>query len=295
MPDIPLANTSTVGELDDPFNLVNGLDNDDPNPFHPSDVICAGLRAVEIPAAGDDPEYIAGDMSVTFDTLSKALGRTIGRTRMWAPFTEFFGPETYRGITLPADFVVYDDQVFLVTTSFNSAATFEEKQSGTMVMERLTRDSDYQFLEMCGSAVAPLVVGSPVLRYLSIRYMEIHKELSLPNDRLDTDKEYLRAACNVDITTDLVLTMKRLHNGGSETVGTITFVAGSYGSDTWVQGDFVFNDAGSGSNAASLITLTDNTQLVIEATSIPAEIQWVTVNILGKFINYQSPYYNFPV
>lgn len=292
MSTIPLVDTALINEQDDPYDLVDPSDTNDPVPFHASDTISIGLRAVTIPSGPNDPEYLAGDMSISFEVLLNAMGRSIGQTVPWVPDLPVYGSETYRGVEFPANKITFEGSVFLANTT-ETSPTFDER---TLNLSRFTMDTDPELLELTASAEAPLLPGKAILRYKPIRYFEIPKEQTLPNLRLDTPKEYLRAVCNRGLSSNLELVIKKYYNGGSLIVGTIVFdEANATDTDTWIHGVFTFNDTESGSEAASLINVNMDYMLAIEALNVPVDFEWVTITMLGIFKKYVDPSYNIAV
>lgn len=291
MSTIPLVDTALINEQDDPYNLVNPSDPDDPVPFHASDTISIGLRAVTIPSGPNDPEYLAGDMSISFEVLLKAMGRSIGQTVPWVPDLPVYGSETYRGVEFPANKITFEGSVFLANTT-ETSSTFNER---TLNLSRFTMDTDPELLELTGSADAPMLVGKAVLRYKTIRPFYIPLQQSLPNERLSYDMDYNVAVCNGSITSSLVLTIKRYYNGGVSTIGTITFDPLTPSTDTWVYGAFAFNDSAMGPEATTVLYCSADEMFVVEATTVPVDFEWVSVTLLGKFMKYVHPAYNIPV
>lgn len=291
---IPLNETSTIADLNDPYSLLDPFNGDDPDPFHDSDYISIGLRPVTIPATIDEPEYIEGDLSITYEVLKNALGRNFGRIRPWKGFTTYYGKETYRGIDLPPDIVEYNGELFITLETFNSDATFNERPGGNLVLSRVRLDTDPDYLEISGSANSPLLAGDKVIRYNTIRDVRVLAGRDLPNDRLLRQiTGFNNAVCNGDITTDLVLTIKRYWDGGNDTVGTITFTPLTIPNAVkFVYGVYAFNDASLGAQAATGTIIDAGDLLVVEATTIPTEFSFVSITMLGDFINYQSPLYN---
>lgn len=291
MSTIPLVDTALINEQDDPYDLVDPSDTNDPVPFHASDTISIGLRAVTIPSGPNDPEYLAGDMSISFEVLLNAMGRSIGQTVPWVPDLPVYGSETYRGIEYPANKITFEGSVFLANTT-ETSPTFDER---TLNLSRFTMDTDPELLELTGSADAPMLVGKAVLRYKTIRPFFIPLQQSLPNERLSSDSEYNVAVCNGSITSELVLSIKRYWNGGVTTIGTITFDPLTPSSDTWVYGAFVFNDTSNGPSAATLLYCPADEMFVVEATTVPVDFEWVSVTLLGIFKKYVDPSYNIGV
>lgn len=293
---IPLADTQTIAEQTNPYDLMDPVNSNDPVPFHPSDVISMALRPVEIQAIGDDPIYLQGDMSVTYDMLANAIGRQFGRILQWTPNTTYYGPTTIRGLKLAGDTVKHDTGVYNVLVDFISDASFEERINGALVMSRVTLDSDLQYLELTGSAAAPVIPGTAILRYPVIRPLDVFKQYELPNVRLGQGlQQWHRAICNADITTDLVLQIKNVYNGGESIIGDIIFTAPAVPAPgEWVDGVITFNDIASGAEATTRLHISTFEMLVIEADTVPVELQFVSVNLLGQFMNYQSPYFNIP-
>lgn len=294
---IPLADTQTIAEQNDPYTLINPSNTNDPIPFHPTDVITMGMRVATIPTSGDAPEYGEGDMTITYEMLANAIGRQFGRTLPWIPNSIFYGPTTWHGIEIPADTVQHETGLYRVLVDVETSASFEERIDGTLVFSRLTQDTDLQYLELTGSATAPITAGMAILRYPVIRVLDIYKEYELPNVRLGQGlQQWHRAICNADITTDLVLQIKNVYNGGESIIGDITFTAPAIPAPgEWVDGVITFSDIASGAEAATRLHIPNYQMLVVEADTVPAELQFVSVNFLGQFMNYQSPYFNIPV
>ena len=283
MPTIPLEDTALISEQDDPYNLVDLTNLDDPVPFHSTDTISIGLRTASIPATGDEPYYEAGDMSISYGLLLNAFGRQIGQTHVWFENLPIVGPQTYRGVALPPNKIFFEGSMFLANSD-ELSSVFNERD---LNLSRFTMDTDSELLELTGSADAPLLPGKAIVRYKTIRNFRIEKEQSLPNSRLGSPDEYLRAVCNSGLSTNLVLTIKKYYNGGSVTAGTIVFDEATVSpGDTWINGVFTFNDPD--------VYVKRNYMFVVEATDVPVDFEWVSINMLGTCIKYVDPSYNAP-
>lgn len=287
MSTIPLVDTSLVNGFDDPFSLVDGLDTDNPIAMHDDDV-CYFLRPSEI--IGDipngDPHYTEGDISITWGGLVEMLGRKIGRTVEWAPNLSLYGPHSVNNINLPPDMVTYNGDLFIVLSDHVTGATFSEIETNQLVLSRVTLDQDDDYVEIIANAVSPLVVGNVISRYAPIRKLDVFRFYNLPNIRLQPDDtDYHVARCNGNISTPLVINLKRVYNNGESTIGTITFTPEV--GKTVIDGVIAFNDP-STSNPSAVMHFGFTEMLFFEASTIPVDFEWVTITLLGVMRNYKS-------
>ncbi len=288
MPTIPLEDTFLISEGEDPSNIVMGLDGANPVTLH-SDDVCYFLRPTTIPGdiPNQIPEYTAGDISLTWAQLSNMLGRAIGRTVEWQPNTDFYGPHVYNGINLPPDIVSWNGELFITLSDFTSGASFNETSVNDLVLSRITLDQDDDYVEIIANATSPILANSIISRYAPIRKLDVFRFYNLPNSRLQVDDtDYHVARCNGNISTPLVISLKRVFDNGESTIGTITFTPEV--GKTVIDGVIVFNDPAAGPDPTVLMHFGFTEMLFFEATTIPIDFEWVSITLLGVMRNYRS-------
>lgn len=307
-PAIPLNQTSLFSEfasLDNGFNDNNGPGN----PYADSAVysllndsdIFPMERAQTTTDLSKGLQYLEENYGVTAAELKQYVLQGLSRVIPWRPDTEYFMEirDLDNNLVRGPDIVTHNGSVYVATQNFTSGTNFLEKEYAGDTSFNLTRiklDTDTEYVEISATATSPLLVGDVIGRYISMRYMTIYKEYTLPNaaSAAESPNVVHVAMCNGNITTDCTIKIMCERFGATpEHIGDITFTA-PVGSFRTVGGVFTFNDSNSGPNASTEIYLDKGRMIYFEMENIPAELEWVAINILAAAeVNYTHP--NFTV
>ena len=307
-PAIPLNQTSLFSEfasLDNGFNDNNGPGN----PYADSAVysllndsdIFPMERAQTTTDLSKGLQYLEENYGVTAAELKQYVLQGLSRVIPWRPDTEYFMEirDLDNNLVRGPDIVTHNGSVYVATQNFTSGTNFLEKEYAgdtSFNLARIKLDTDTEYVEISAAATSPLLVGDVIGRYISMRYMTIYKEYTLPNaaSAAESPNVVHVAMCNGNITTDCTIKIMCERFGATpEHIGDITFTA-PVGSFRTVDGVFTFNDSNSGPNASTEIYLDKGRMIYFEMENIPAELEWVAINILAAAeVNYTHP--NFTV
>lgn len=287
---IPLDYTKTFSDLLSVYEAsippadVGGLPPITPDTVFPLEIVNEG-------------GYVDGTYNVRAYDLKEWLLAGLGQIKHWAPDTFFYPArvDVSGDIVYPADVVYFEDALYLVLQEFQSGAGFEERVGGSVVLDRLTKDSDKQYNEITVASFEPFDVGQVLGQYTSIRYFSILKEYAFPNNNLDTLRQWHVALCNASINSPVVIDIKRRnYTVGITTIGTITFTP-NVDDPHQILGVLDFNDPNSGSQAATRLFMEAGDSLFFTLNTTSPTLEWVSINLIGEFIQYTSPYFNIPV
>lgn len=224
------------------------------------------------------------------------IRQPVGNVWRWEPNTPFYAETLVDGQMVPADIVFYQGDLYITNVDFTSGGTFEERRwPEGLVLSRLTKDIDLEYLEITANASAPLTTGQEIGAYIAMRKMTIYEQESLPNARLNGPKQHHVAACNIGITSPLIIDVKRWNGGNNteEQIGTITFDPN--GQSGWIPGVFVFSDPNQPPAPEPTQMFFDvYDTLILRANTVPSGFQWVRVNLLGTCLKFVSPDYDLP-
>lgn len=293
LPPIPAEDTSLVSEFDDIYNgTPDAFDiDDDPLPVGEDDYVYL-MRPVEYTVDGGT--LLPGDYRLTPNNIVKMVLHGKSTIVPWRPFTNYEGLREHYNTGNPVrapDVIFHNNSLYFCLVDFQSDENFSVFASDggdSLVLSRLTLDTDLQYLELTSSIKAPILAGDELLAYaLGRREMRIYNDYALPFP-YGGGVDYRRAICNGDITTTSVFNINRLNmNDGVVTIGTITFEP-DLNIPALINGVFDITDTRGGGD---FILMKRDEVLIIEAVTVGMDLAWVRLNILGEFISYRSPYH----
>lgn len=286
---IPLDYTVTFSGLPSVFDST----------LPPSDV--GGIPPITpdtvFPLEKVDQGGIDGTYNVTGRGLKDWLFAGVGNIREWVVDEYYFATriDVTGTIVYPPDIVSHENNLYVVLQDFHAGEGFDEYSGGSVVLDRITKDSDYQYNEITASAFEPFVAGQVLGQYTSLKRFSIYKEHAFPNSNLSTPQQYHVALCNSNIDSPVVVDIKRRNwYMGVRTIGTITFTP-NVDDPHEIRGDIVFNDIyNAGSEFATEMHFEQNDSLFFMLNTTNPTLEWLSINLLGTFINYTSPYFNRP-
>lgn len=307
-PAIPLNQTSLFSEfasLDDGINDTNGPGNPYADPtvyslLNDSDIFPME-RTQTTAVLSKGLEYLEENYAVTAAELKQYILQGLSRVIPWRPNTDYFASvrDIDNNLVRGPDIVTHNGSIYVATQDFTSGTDFLEKDyagNPTINLTRIKLDTDTEYVEISAAAASPLLVGDVIGRYVSMRYMTIYKEYTLPNAASAAESPNVEheAMCNGNITTDCTIKIMCERFGTTpEHIGDITFTA-PVGSFRTVQGVFTFNDNYSWPNTSTELSLGKGFMLYFEMENIPAELEWVAINMLAAAeVNYTHP--NFTI
>lgn len=236
----------------------------------------------------------AGTYSVTGRGLKDWLLAGLGNIREWVVDEFYYATrmDVSGTILYPPDIITHDNSLYVVLQDFQAGASFNERPSN-VVLDRISKDSDLQYNEITAAAFEPFVTGQVLGQYTSLRRFSIYKEHAFPNANLFAPQQYHVALCNSTIDSPVVVDIKRRNRySGIRTIGTITFTP-NVDDPHEIRGDIVFNDIyNAGSEFATEMHFAENDSLFFALNTTSPTLEWLSINLLGTFINYTSPYFN---
>lgn len=286
---IPLDYTVTFSGLPSVFDST----------IPPSDV--AGIPPITSDTVFPLEKVGQGDIDGTFRVTGRGLKdwllAGLGNIREWV-VDEFYYTtrmDVTGTILYPPDIVSHDNNLYVVLQDFQAGATFDEHAAGGVTLDRITKDSDLQYNEITAAAFEPFVASQVVGQYTTIRSFSILKEYPFPNSNLGTPQQWHVALCNATIDSPVVIDIKRRNFAvGVTTIGTITFTP-NVDDPHQILGVLDFNDPNSGSQAATRLFMGAGDSLFFTLNTTSPTLEWVSINLIGEFIQYTSPYINVPL
>lgn len=238
-----------------------------------------------------------GTYNVTAGGLKDWLLAGLGNIREWVVDEFYFATrmDVSGTILYPPDIISHDNSLYVVLQDFQAGATFDERPEG-VVLDRISKDSDLQYNEITAAAFEPFVSGQVLGQYTSLRRFSIIKEHAFPNANISAARQYHVALCNSSIDSPVVVDIKRRNSTtGIRTIGTITFTP-SIDDPHQTVGVIEFNDIyNAGSQFATLLFFEENDSLFFTLNTTSPTLEWLSINLLGTFVNYVSPYFNMQV
>lgn len=290
---IPLVDTVTAGDLLSIFDAVD-------TPVGPVDLpplldgdLFTIQRVAEETVGGK--VYAEGDFIITGEELRQWVIGPNSVVRPWMPETDYYGPYTDDdGVDHAGEIVSHAGSLYNVLSDFFTESTFADIDGGTVVFSRITMDSDLQYIELPFSAVGPFLPNQTIGMYNPITGSVTVRELwNLPNTLPPHEQNlpFSKFYCNPEITTNTVVTLYQMWDGGEEAVGTITFDPLN-ALTSYVPGVFdVLSDGESGPD----FTIGTGDILIARVTTAAAELSWVSLNMLASKQSVRSPEFNIPV
>lgn len=255
-----------------------------------------GVPSGPTPAEGDNSTAFATtefvqQVATLLQLANTALTQRLdiaGQIKHWRPNTTYYTNGNINDVPFPANIVFYNGSLYLVLQDFTSEVDFSEKSGATLVLSRLSMDTDPDVLELYAGAMAPLWLNQELGGYLALRNFDIYRQHVVPHIVNGTLMQIHMAMCNGSITDTNVVTLRRTNvlDGTIDNVATITFntTAGPAG----MPGTIVFNDAAS-PDPTNRITVKRGDALSFVLTTKSVDLAWVRINMVGNFISYLSP------
>ena len=284
---IPLDYTKTFSDLLSVYEAsipptdVGGLPPIIPDTVFPLEIVGEG-------------GYTDGTYNVRAYDLKEWLLAGVGQIKHWTADTLYYPArvDVSGNIVYPPDVVWFNDALYLVLSEFQSGAGFEERVGGTVVLDRLTKDSDLQYNEITAAAFEPFDVGQVLGQYTAVRSVSILKEYPFPNSNIATPQQWHVALCNASIDSPVVVDIKRRnYTAGVTTIGTITFTP-NIDDPHQTLGVLAFNDSNSGAQDTTRLYMEAGDSLFFTLNTTSPTLEWLSVNFIGQFVNYTSPYFN---
>lgn len=250
----------------------------------------SGLPTTPTPATNTNNTQIANTAFVKQSIDNFYNNSLLGRIWKWTPNTVYYAARVVSATDSAPDVIFYDNQLFVVIQDFTSSTTFSEKSGASVVLSKLTADTDVDYLELMMQANAPLSLNQEIGSYLCVRDFVIDKQHTFPNARLGSIATVHKALCNSSITSNNVVSIKRTNAlGVVDSIGTITFTAGNTNNIGTI-GTFSFNDT-IGSSPNFTLTFSKGDILSMVLTTKSGDITWLKINMLGTYVKFISPWF----
>lgn len=286
---IPLVDTVTAGDLLSIYDAVDTPTAPDALPPLLDTDIFILQRTSE--ANIDGKVYAEGDFIITGEELRQWVIGPNSVVRPWLPQTDYYGPYTDGvGVDHAGEIVSHADSLYNVLSDFTTGMTFADIDASTVVLSRITMDTDLQYVELPFSAVGPFLPNQTIGMYSPITgSVTVRKLWNLPNTLSphEQDLPFSKFYCNPEITTNTVVTLYQMWDSGEQVVGTITFDPVN-ALTSYVPGDF---DIGLDPDC----TISPGDILIARVTTAAAELSWVSLNMLASKQSVRSPEFNIPV
>lgn len=293
---IPIDYTKTIGDFDSIYDSTTPpTDSTNLPPITDNTIF-----PLEKDFSGDfnGIDHIEGTYRVAAGDLKRWLFQGIGTVKEWQAETEYFPAyiDTNTGLLYPPDIVTHNGDLYITIAQHVSSGSFSELDGGQVVLDRVVKNSDMVYNEITASMSELFDVGQIIGQYTANRRFRIFKNYAFPHgDREFPHSGYHMTKCNASITTPIVVDIQRRNRYvGVQTIGTITFTP-DVNETVEVDGVIVFNDSSSGVNASTELFLDAGDTLLFTMNTVDSSLEWVSINLLGAFINLTSPYFNRPV
>lgn len=237
---------------------------------------------------------IDGTFRVTGRGLKDWLLAGLGNIREWVVDEFYFATrmDVSGTILYPPDIISHDNSLYVVLQDFQAGANFDERAAGVVTLDRITKDSDPQYNEITAAAFEPFIANQVLGQYTTIRRFSILKEYPFPNSNLSAPYQWHVALCNATINSPVVIDIKRRnYTEGITTIGTITFTP-NVDDPHQILGVLDFNDSKSGAESAIRLFFEAGDSLFFTLNTTNPSLEWLSVNLIGQFTNYASPYFN---
>lgn len=245
-------------------------------------------------------DHLEGTYRIRAGDLKRWLFQGVGTIKEWQAETEYFPTyiDANTGLLYPPDIVTHNGDLYITIEQHTTDYSFSDIsfQSGNVALDRIVKNSDMVYNEITASMSELFDVGQLIGQYTTNRRFIIYKEYAFPHgDRESPHSGYHMTKCNASITTPIVVDIQRRNRYvGVQTIGTITFTP-DLNETVEVDGVLVFNDSSSGVNASTELFLDAGDTLLFTMNTVDSSLEWVSINLLGAFINLTSPYFNIRV
>lgn len=295
-PFVPLTITSVNGNsvvLVEGDNITIEVNGDNFTVSLSDSPALTGIPTTPNPPVNSNDTQIA-NTSFVKDSIDNFYNTSLlGRVWRWTPNTSYYAAREITSLNKDSapDIIFYDDQLFVVIRDFTSSNTFSEKSGSYLVLQRLTNDTDVDYLELMIQGNAPLSLNQEIGSYLCVRDFIIDKQHVFPNSRMGSVSTIHQALCTLTTTTNNIVTIKRINNtnGIVDDIGTITFFAGNV-NNVGTIGTFVFNDT-IGTHPTTQLKFSKGDILTFALTTKSSDVTWIKINMLGTYVKFISPWF----